>query len=514
MIRSELTLVDLAGSEKLTLMSKNPSAKLMQESIEINASLLALGKVISSLGEKGGKCHVPYRDSKLTKLLKHALGGNSLTIMVACINPCDAYVEETVSTLFYSGRARNIRNDPRVNEDGKTSLIKALRAEIASLKTELSHFRKLAVHGDTASHKSSSSMPRPGPPPSGPPDAASFEGRPHTAGEVDQSREVTFLGEKLVDSVTMLKDIILVNGQLREAVDEMGNAKLDAEANMGQLNEENIQLRERIEMLESIVIQDRDGSPQRQRQKKAATAAAAPRADGSPVRQPVTSPEASAPRPAPQGHGRKALEKYRTRYKQAAVPSYNDYYSVASTRQRTSKADAKRGPYGGKRAFEGLQVKRQQPLFTKRASVDASPGGLQVRHRHAPTHIHFRLAQSVISFIVCGFDGSGFCTHAVHGSNNTSAVAAWVVTFAAASPGVRLSLHGQRPRAEAPCTVAARGAAGGAAPAAAAARGWGRSLLVHSSVAGAAGTAALAATNPSAVVRPRPPRQLPHARRG
>ena len=67
--------MDLAGSEKLTMLAKNPSQKLVQESIDINTSLLALGKVIQALGTDGGHGHVPYRDSKLTKLLKHALGG-------------------------------------------------------------------------------------------------------------------------------------------------------------------------------------------------------------------------------------------------------------------------------------------------------------------------------------------------------------------------------------------------------------------------------------------------------
>eukprot|EP01059_Diplonema_ambulator_P032394 TRINITY_DN6335_c0_g1_i1.p1 TRINITY_DN6335_c0_g1~~TRINITY_DN6335_c0_g1_i1.p1 ORF type:complete len:758 (+),score=216.30 TRINITY_DN6335_c0_g1_i1:239-2512(+) len=344
-IKSELTLVDLAGSEKLTLMSKNPSQKLLQESIEINASLLALGKVISALGA-GTKQHIPYRDAKLTKLLKHALGGNSLTLMIACINPCDAYVEETVSTLFYAGRARNIRNDPRVNEDSKTALIKALRAEITSLKMELSHFRTLAMNNGVA--------------------AGSMEARPHTAGEVDQSREVVFLGEKLVDSVKMLKDIIIVNGQLREAYDEVSNNKQEAESNLGNLNEENVLLRERIEMLESIVMQEADEEPQPKVKVHKAGASPAER----------TPPQAPAPVPREQPKrsavGKKALEKYRSRYKQHKMPSYDDYYSVAATKKRTSRSEPKRQSYTQPRAFEGLKVSQQQPLFTRRADLAGS----------------------------------------------------------------------------------------------------------------------------------------------
>ncbi|KAH9577358.1 Kinesin motor domain [Trypanosoma melophagium] len=152
-VKSEFSIVDLAGSEKLTMLARNPSASLVKESIEINASLLALGKVITALangsklkGKKGAlvdRLHIPYRDSKLTKLLKHALGGNSLTTMFACINPSDRYVDETLSTLLYAGRARNITNVPRVNEDPKNALIRQLRSELASMKKELAYYRSL-----------------------------------------------------------------------------------------------------------------------------------------------------------------------------------------------------------------------------------------------------------------------------------------------------------------------------------------------------------------------------------
>ncbi|ORC93575.1 kinesin-like protein [Trypanosoma theileri] len=152
-IKSEFSIVDLAGSEKLTMLSREPSASLVKESIEINASLLALGKVITALanaskkkGKKGtvfDRLHIPYRDSKLTKLLKHALGGNSLTTMFACINPSDRYVDETLSTLLYAGRARNITNVPKVNEDPKNALIRQLRAEVDNMKKELAYYKGL-----------------------------------------------------------------------------------------------------------------------------------------------------------------------------------------------------------------------------------------------------------------------------------------------------------------------------------------------------------------------------------
>eukprot|EP00760_Papus_ankaliazontas_P027197 PhM_4_TR3208/c0_g1_i1/m.49447/K10395/KIF4_21_27; kinesin family member 4/21/27 len=251
-IRSEFTLVDLAGSEKLALLSKNPSQQLLQESIDINASLLALGKVITALAEASESqtnVHVPYRDSKLTRLLKHALGGNSVTVMVACINPCDAYVEETLSTLYYAGRARNITNEPRVNEDSKSALIKALRAEIESLKLELQHYKNLLSDGVPMS---SNMLPT----------SASASSTNQTARHPNadaQRGAVTaepdgVVAEKLLQSVNMIRDLVTVNSNLRTAFDKVAEMKRQADNQVTTLNIENSTLRERVEMLESIVV--------------------------------------------------------------------------------------------------------------------------------------------------------------------------------------------------------------------------------------------------------------------
>eukprot|EP00756_Hemistasia_phaeocysticola_P018752 Hpha_TRINITY_DN15616_c4_g7::TRINITY_DN15616_c4_g7_i1::g.101733::m.101733 len=374
-IKSELTLVDLAGSEKLTMMSKNPSAKLLQESIEINASLLALGKVISALGGgKAAKQHVPYRDSKLTKLLKHSLGGNSLTLMIACISPCDSYVDESVSTLFYAGRAKNIRNDPRVNEDSKSSLIRALRAEIASLKTELQHYRTLVMEGAGAAAPAGKRGPSP-----------IDDGRPRTAPDGGDSREAEYLGEKLVDSVKMLHDIIGVNAQLREAFDRITDLRSEAEAGVSQLNEENVGLRERIEMLESIVMQEDDGEEggggklATHSRRADVVNQAAPDGDMSARTVPVSAggtakhvPQQPPRRVVPRGQGRKALEQYNRRYRSARLPAYEDYYGAGRERKRTSRplqqpqAQSKnRQP----RAFEGMRFKQPQPLFARPSAL-------------------------------------------------------------------------------------------------------------------------------------------------
>lgn len=99
-------------------------------------SLSALGNVISALVD-GKTMHVPYRDSKLTRLLQDSLGGNSKTIMVANIGPASYNYEETLTTLRYASRAKNIKNKPRINEDPKDALLRQYQEEISRLKEKL-----------------------------------------------------------------------------------------------------------------------------------------------------------------------------------------------------------------------------------------------------------------------------------------------------------------------------------------------------------------------------------------
>ncbi|ELT91901.1 hypothetical protein CAPTEDRAFT_165042 [Capitella teleta] len=130
----KLNLVDLAGSER---QSKTGAAgDRLKEATKINLSLSALGNVISALVD--GKCsHIPYRDSKLTRLLQDSLGGNAKTVMVANIGPADWNFEETVTTLRYANRAKNIKNKPKINEDPKDALLREFQEEIARLKEAL-----------------------------------------------------------------------------------------------------------------------------------------------------------------------------------------------------------------------------------------------------------------------------------------------------------------------------------------------------------------------------------------
>ena len=126
-----LNLVDLAGSERQS--KTGATGDRLKEGCQINMSLSALGNVISALVDGKGK-HIPYRDSKLTRLLQDSLGGNTKTLTVAAISPADYNYDETLSTLRYANRAKNIKNKPKINEDPKDAMLREYKEEIQRLK--------------------------------------------------------------------------------------------------------------------------------------------------------------------------------------------------------------------------------------------------------------------------------------------------------------------------------------------------------------------------------------------
>ncbi|KAL5753019.1 hypothetical protein ACOSP7_023194 [Xanthoceras sorbifolium] len=135
---AKLHLVDLAGSERAKRTGSD--GLRLKEGIYINRGLLALGNVISALGDEKKRkegVHVPYRDSKLTRLLQDSLGGNSKTVMIACVSPADINAEETLNTLKYANRARNIQNKPVVNRDLISNEMQKMRQQLKYLQAEL-----------------------------------------------------------------------------------------------------------------------------------------------------------------------------------------------------------------------------------------------------------------------------------------------------------------------------------------------------------------------------------------
>lgn len=135
----KLNLVDLAGSER---QKKSGAAnERLKEASNINLSLTSLMNVISALVNTK-KTHIPYRDSKLTRLLEDSLGGNTKTCMIANISPADYNFEETMSTLRYANRAKNIKNRPQINEDPKDALLREYMEEIKRLKDMLNDLKE------------------------------------------------------------------------------------------------------------------------------------------------------------------------------------------------------------------------------------------------------------------------------------------------------------------------------------------------------------------------------------
>ena len=149
----KLVLVDLAGSERAA--RTQAQGQRLREGIEINKGLLALGNVVAALASneegKGTRKHAPFRDSKLTRLLKDSLGGTASTWVVACVSPSKDDAEETVNTLRYASRARSIANTAvrhNIAETPEQLLIAALRRENAELRAQLSGEGKVVKESD------------------------------------------------------------------------------------------------------------------------------------------------------------------------------------------------------------------------------------------------------------------------------------------------------------------------------------------------------------------------------
>ncbi|XP_004067387.1 kinesin-like protein KIF7 [Oryzias latipes] len=151
MLSSKFHFVDLAGSERI-LRTGNTGERL-KESIQINSGLLALGNVIGALGDPKRKgSHIPYRDSKITRILKDSLGGNSNTLMIACISPSSSDFDESLNTLNYAMRARNIQNRVTVNCKRELDRVEGLEQQIKALRRALENRQRsetrIIAHAD------------------------------------------------------------------------------------------------------------------------------------------------------------------------------------------------------------------------------------------------------------------------------------------------------------------------------------------------------------------------------
>jgi kinesin family protein 4/21/27 len=236
---SHLHLVDLAGSERTALTGNEGEA--LKDSIDINKSLFTLRQVISQLAGKDAGAYIPYRDSKLTSLLKQSVGGNSYCLMLACVSPADAFYDENLSTLAYATKASFIANDPVKNIDAKTKLVRGLKREIADLRTELTKaYQQIEMLSDlkrepsapqqesraasTASYpRSSQATTRPTTTNGGTQTAPSFES--FTTIDPSFSLSPELLTEKLHDSVNLIRELISANRKLRSSITDISEDK-------------------------------------------------------------------------------------------------------------------------------------------------------------------------------------------------------------------------------------------------------------------------------------------------
>lgn len=148
-INFKINFIDLAGSERVK--KSGATGDRFKESISINSGLLALSKVIMALSENNSKVHVPYRDSKLTRILKDSLNGISITLILACISPSDSNYEETLNTLNYASFAKSIKVNPLINYNLGTigagnnqkyeEIINKLKNENFQLSKQLEEFK-------------------------------------------------------------------------------------------------------------------------------------------------------------------------------------------------------------------------------------------------------------------------------------------------------------------------------------------------------------------------------------
>ncbi|GAB5357380.1 hypothetical protein AAMO2058_000369700 [Amorphochlora amoebiformis] len=258
---SNMHIVDLAGSERVK--DTGATGKLLKQSIGINRSLFVLRKVIKTLSRINRKIDalqkasqnlsrkqrvssmqsvvtlrktVPYRDSVLTRLLKNALGGNSFTVMIACMGPRDAVCEENFSTLKYASLAKSISNKAVINADPRTQLIQSLQEEVRMMRAQL--LRSTQVNKLEADLTVN---------------VAQRERVSKTFDIVNASSQDHEVGQNLVESVRLIKEVIEDNNNLRDKVNHgiIESAQLSAENQ--NLNKENAELRHQVQFYQNLL---------------------------------------------------------------------------------------------------------------------------------------------------------------------------------------------------------------------------------------------------------------------
>ncbi|XP_038074712.1 kinesin-II 85 kDa subunit-like isoform X2 [Patiria miniata] len=273
-----LSFVDLAGSEKVKELGN--TGELLTETTNINKSLLTLGNCISALSDNRKRSgHIPYRDSKLTKLLADSLGGSGVTLMIACITPSMYCVSESLSTLRYANRAKRIKNKPVVRMDPREKLILSLKREVKLLRNENIYLRQrlefplpagnkpamtrrdtegsLSISSFSEENLSGDKTPIPG-------DFDRSKGTSETSLVKEEKREPkrrdtnsmlsTFTPKSAVDSslYEMLQEYMVENEKLRSENSDLSNVRERAMSEHQHLSKENDKLLTKLDQLERV----------------------------------------------------------------------------------------------------------------------------------------------------------------------------------------------------------------------------------------------------------------------
>ncbi|CAD8090546.1 unnamed protein product [Paramecium primaurelia] len=247
-ITSKLELVDLAGSERISITGTE--GKQAKESIEINKSLMTLRQVIAILSDTNNKTIPPYRDSKLTCLLKQSIGGNCFCLMIACIAPLDIFYDENLSTLQYATKAAYITNIPIKNDDPKLKVINELKQQLNSLKLELSKANEQIeflsnivqkkdnnqninnINTKSNFNKLQKNQQR----------QLEQESSEDDVNKFEQAQ----LNDRLIDSINMVRELLLSNKEMREREEQINQKCESMYREIQFLQKDNFELRERL----------------------------------------------------------------------------------------------------------------------------------------------------------------------------------------------------------------------------------------------------------------------------
>lgn len=226
-----LYLIDLAGSERQSKSGSTGSR--LKEASRINLSLTCLSLVIRALTDKNSS-HVPYRSSKLTRLLSSSLGGNSKTLLIACISPARIHLEETLDTLRFASRTKRIKNEAKINEDPKDALLRNYKRQISELRRKLDE-----------RHQQQAKMDETG-----------------AIGESGQAERPGNNDEQLMHQLRLLRAKIMIGGENLLEKAEMHERLLEASrAELEERRREEVQLEERLERKRtniSLMVRSKD----------------------------------------------------------------------------------------------------------------------------------------------------------------------------------------------------------------------------------------------------------------